>query len=78
MLMSHRRYLLVLAVLFGVWWITLAIHPWHRSTWLLENTLPLAGVTLLAMFHRRLLFSRLSYTLIFVFMCVHQIGAHYT
>jgi putative membrane protein len=32
----------------------------------------------LAVFHRRLLFSRVSYTLIFLFMCLHQVGAHYT
>ncbi len=74
----HRKYLAILAVIFGVWWIFLAIRPLHRSDWLLENALVLAGVVALAMFHRRLLFSRLSYTLIFVFMCVHQVGAHYT
>jgi putative membrane protein len=27
---------------------------------------------------RRLRFSRVSYTLIFIFMCLHQIGAHFT
>lgn len=78
LMMPHRRYLLILAVLFGVWWIALAIHPWHRSPWLLENALALAAVALLGLFHRRLLFSRVSYTLIFVFMCLHQIGAHYS
>ncbi|NOS72599.1 MAG: DUF2238 domain-containing protein [Verrucomicrobia bacterium] len=78
MLIRHRYYLLILAALFSVWWVAMAIHPWHRSDWLLENALVLAGVVLLAMFHRRLLFSRVSYTLIFLFMCLHQLGAHYT
>jgi putative membrane protein len=78
MLIRHRSYLLILAVLFGIWWVALAIHPWHRNDWLLENALAVAGVVLLAVFHRRLVFSRVSYTLIFVFMCVHQVGAHYT
>jgi putative membrane protein len=78
LLIPHRRYLLILGVLFGIWWVAMAIHPLDRSAWLLENTLVLAGVALLAVFHRRLLFSRVSYTLIFVFMCLHQIGAHYT
>ena len=78
MLLPHRRYLLILAALFGVWWVALAIHPWHRDDWLLENALVLAGVVLLAVLYRRLLFSRVSYTLIFVFMCLHQVGAHYT
>ncbi len=78
MLIPHRYYLLILGVLFGIWWVVMAIHPLDRKAWLLENALVLAGVALLAMFHRRLLFSRVSYTLIFIFMCLHQVGAHYT
>ena len=74
----HRHYLAILAALFSVWWIVLAFHPLHRNPWLMENALVFAAVGLLTMFHRRLLFSRVSYTLIFVFMCLHQIGAHYT
>ena len=77
-MISHRRYLLILAALFGVWWILLAIHPRHLNPWLLENALVFAAVGLLAVFNRRLLFSRVSYALIFVFMCLHQVGAHYT
>ncbi|HLF57121.1 MAG TPA: DUF2238 domain-containing protein [Thermoanaerobaculia bacterium] len=78
MSIPHRHYLLALGALFGIWWVALAIHPWYRSPWLLENALALAAVAFLALFHRRLLFSRVSYTLIFVFMCLHQVGAHYT
>jgi putative membrane protein len=77
-LISHRHYLLILAALFGVLWIVLAIRPLYRNPWLLENAPVLVAVALLAVFHRRLLFSRVSYTLIFIFMCLHQIGAHYT
>ncbi len=78
MLIPHRYYLLILGVLFSIWWVAMAIHPFDRNAWLLENALVLTGVALLAMFHRWLLFSRVSYTLIFIFMCVHQVGAHYT
>ncbi len=77
-LIPHRPYLLILAALFGFWWVALAVHPRYRNPWLLENVPVLAGVVLLAVFHRRLLFSRVSYTLVFVFMCLHQVGAHYT
>ncbi len=31
MLIRHRHYLLILAVLFGIWWVALAIHPWYRN-----------------------------------------------
>lgn len=78
MLIRHRYYLLILAGLFGVCWVAQAIHPSHRNIWLLENALALAAIALLAVFHRRLLFSRVSYTMIFVFMCLHQVGAHYS
>jgi len=78
MAMPHRKYLAILAVLFGALWLALAIAPLQRTTWLLENVLVFVLVAFLAAFHRRLLFSRVSYTLMFVFMCVHQIGAHYT
>ena len=74
----HRRYLSIIAVLFGVWWTVLAIQPRHRDVWLLENSLAIAVVVLLAVFHHRLLFSRVSYTMIFIFMCLHQVGAHYS
>ncbi len=78
MFVSHRKYLLILATLFGIWWVALAIHPWYREPWMLENALVILMVVFLAMYHRRLLFSRISYTLIFIFMCLHQVGAHYT
>ena len=78
MLIPHRRYLLILAILFGIWWVALGIAPRERATWFLENLLAIVAVLFLGLFHRRLLFSRVSYTMIFVFMCLHQIGAHYT
>ena len=78
MMIRHRSYLVILAIFFSGWWVALAIHPLQRKDWILENVLALAAVVLLAVFYRRLMFSRVSYTLIFVFMCVHQVGAHYT
>jgi putative membrane protein len=78
MSIPHRRYLLILAILFGLWWIVCGVAPSDRSVWFLENSIALAGVIFLASFHRRLLFSRLSYSLIFIFLCLHEVGAHYT
>jgi putative membrane protein len=78
--MSNARgtYLKVLAVLFSIWWVVTAIHPADRKDWFLENALSVVGVALLAIFHRKLAFSRISYSMIFVFMCLHELGAHYT
>ncbi len=75
---SHRKYLLVLGVCFAMLWIALAVKPWYRSDWAVENALVVLFVVAVAAFHRKILFSRLSYTLIFLFLCFHEVGAHYT
>ena len=75
---KHRRYLLVLGVLFAIVGIALAIEPRHRADWALENALVAAFVVLVALTSRRFILSRVSYTLIFLFLCLHEIGAHYT
>jgi putative membrane protein len=74
----HRKYLLILGLVFAAWWALLAIRPWDRATWLVENALAIAAAAALVGYNRSLLLSRLSYTFIFVFMCLHQVGAHYT
>lgn len=77
-LIPHRTYLAILGVLFSILWVAMAINPSHHNVWFLENALAVAMVAFLAAFHRQLLFSRVSYTLIFVFLCLHLIGAHYS
>lgn len=78
MSISHHRYLLVLAALFFLVWTALAIAPLYREDWALENALVLAGVLVIATTYKRLPMSRVSYTLIFLFLCLHEVGAHYT
>ncbi|MBI3994844.1 MAG: DUF2238 domain-containing protein [Nitrospirae bacterium] len=76
--MSHRRYQALLAFVFLIWWIALAIDPLYRKDWALENALVGAFVLAGAVVNHRFLLSRVSYTLIFVFLFLHEIGAHYT
>ena len=74
----YRRYVAVLLLLFGALWLGLAINPADREAWMLENALLVAlGLGLWAS-HRKFLFSRVSYTLIFLFLCLHSLGSHYT
>lgn len=75
---SHRRYLLILAIVFAIEWVLLAIYPYDRADWALENALVAVFVLVLAATHRVFPLSRISYTLIFVFLLLHEIGAHYT
>lgn len=78
MIDARRRYLVSLAGVFAVIWAALAIDPHDRSAWALENALVLGlGIVLFATRHA-FVFSRVSYTLIFLFLCLHTIGAHYT
>jgi putative membrane protein len=72
------RYPLILLAVFAVWWTLLAIAPHYRHDWMLENLLVVIGIALLAWHYRRLRFSNLAYTALFVFFCLHEIGAHYT
>jgi putative membrane protein len=75
---SHLRYVCVLTALLAVLWIALGIDPHDRHAWLLENALVVVAVGLLAGTYRRFPLSRISYTLIFLFLCLHTLGAHYT
>ena len=52
--------------------------PHDRSDWLLENLLVFASVAGLVLGYRRIVLSNLSYLLLFVFMALHAMGAHYT
>jgi putative membrane protein len=75
---SHRTWLLILGVLFLAWWVYLAIEPFDRHDWALENALVLVFVLFLGATASRLPLSRISYTLIFLFLLVHEVGAHFT
>ncbi len=75
---SLQRYRLVLFVIFMVYWVTLAIAPHYRRDWALENLLVFVLVPFLVLTRNKLPFSRLSYTLMFGFLFLHTLGAHYT
>jgi putative membrane protein len=75
---SHRRYLLILGILFAIEWALLAVNPHDRADWALENALVVVAALVLIATHRVFPLSRISYTLIFLFLLLHEIGAHYT
>jgi putative membrane protein len=75
---QHRRFVLWLAGIFGALTLALGIAPWHRQDWLLENVMVLAALAVLCAIYRHMPFSRLSWSLVFAFLCLHELGAHYT
>jgi len=75
---KNRYYLLTLGAIFLVLWALLAIAPYDRKDWALENVLVFLIVPFLILTRKRLPLSRVSYTSIFIFLCLHEVGAHYT
>jgi putative membrane protein len=74
----HRQYLALLGAAFAVEFAFLAVAPYDRADWLLENLLVFAGALVLGLTAKRFPLSRISYTLIFLFLVLHEIGSHYT
>lgn len=74
----HRKFLLILATIFLIEFIFLAISPYDRADWALENVLVVAFVVLLGYSYKSFPLSRVSYSLIFLFLIIHEIGSHYT
>lgn len=74
----RARFPVLLLAVYAGWWGVLAIAPWYRQDWLLENLLVFIAVPLLVWSYPRLRLSDASYTCLFVFLSLHAIGAHYT
>jgi putative membrane protein len=68
----------LLLIAFALWWSLLAIKPWYRQDWLLENALVFIVVPALVWGYFRLRLSNVSYSFIFIFLSLHEVGAHYT
>mgnify|MGYP000653296919 CR=1 FL=1 len=62
----------------GLFWLALAIAPSDRAAWALENVLVAVFVPALVASMRWFPLSRLSWTLILLFLSLHTVGAHYT
>jgi len=77
-MIAHRRFFLVSSALYVAFWVLLAVAPHDRSDWALENVLVVAAAFALFLIYKRLLLSRASYAMIFIFLCLHTIGAHWT
>jgi putative membrane protein len=75
---AHQRWFAVLGTTYVVLWTALAIQPSDRSVWALENLLTVAGGIVLFVTRRSFPFSRLSLALLFAYLVLHAVGAHYT
>ena len=75
---GHRRYAASLLSLFVLIFFALGWSPSYREDWLLENALVFLLVPFFVVTYRRLPLSKISYSALFLFLCLHEVGAHYT
>ena len=75
---ARRQLPALLAGLFIAVFVALGIAPLERSTWLLENIPTVLCFAALVCTVRILPLSNTSYVLVFVFLCLHVVGSHYT
>lgn len=73
----YNRPLQVLATLFAIVFLAASIDPVMPEDFWAENGLVIVCVIGLALSYRRFVFSDFSYLLIFVFLCLHEWGAHH-
>ncbi len=72
------RYHAFLLLAFVAVWIWAAIEPKYPHDWFLENLLVFIFVPVILLTGRYFRLSKLSYTLITVFLSLHVVGSHYT
>ena len=76
--MKRIEYRSKLLLIFCVWFAFWAYKPHFFSDWALENVLTTLFVALLILTRNAFRLSSISYTVLFVFLLLHTIGAHYT
>jgi putative membrane protein len=75
---TERRFLMALVALYAAVWVWSAWAPVYRFDWFLESMLPTLLTLVLIVSFRRIPLSDISYLLLFLFLTLHQVGAHYT
>lgn len=78
MRLSSRQLPTILLAVFAVIWVALAIKPYYRQDWALENLLVAIALPLLTWSYQHWRFSNAAYLCLFIFFTLHIIGAHYT
>lgn len=76
--MKKDRLPLVLLIIFTVFWLIMAINPYDRFTWFMENILSVLLILLLIITYTKFRFSNATYILLFLFLILHTIGSYYT
>lgn len=76
--MSNRSCFGLLSALFMVLFAVLSVAPREPVTWMLENAVAVVFVVALWVTRRWFRFSNGAYVMMFSFLALHEVGAHYT
>jgi len=74
----YDKYPLLLFIVYLVFWVLIAINAKYYDDWKAENYLTIPFLVIIYLTHRWFRLSKLSYSLIFLFMILHVTGSHYT
>lgn len=74
----NARFFTILGILFTIVFVICAIDPHDRADWALENVLTILFIVALVSTYKFFPLSKISYSCIFIFLCLHEIGSHYT
>jgi putative membrane protein len=77
-LFQKHPILALLLLIFLSEFIFLAINPYNRQDWLLENMLVFIFVVLVLLNYKKYKLSTMSWVMLFIFFFLHEIGSHYT
>jgi putative membrane protein len=75
---NSDKYSIILFITFLVYWVLIAINAKYLDGWIAENALVVPFLVIIFFVHKWFRFSKLSYSLIFIFMVLHVMGSHYT
>ena len=75
---SPKKVFWILASLYLIQWMALAFNVEDRRTWILENILVIAFIFPLAWAYAKDHLTTPSYVLLFIFLSLHNLGAHFT
>ena len=75
---KNKNYPLHLLLIYLAFLGITAINPPHPHDFILEHVMTAVFISFLILTRKKFPLSHVSYTLIFVFMILHTVGAHYT
>jgi putative membrane protein len=75
---KQNRLLQIFIAVFFVGWLSTLVGTPDIYNWIMENTLVIIFLSILAFTYKRFTFSDLTYTFIFVYLSLHIYGAMYT